>query len=1154
MLQLAGRGHEPTKLEKSLSLSLSLSLSHTHTHTKRLGKAPIARAASRAASAVAVVAAFASLLTFVPAPAGARSGGLEVELPPNTDCRGAAVIAKVTVVEDAAAANMLAEALNDRAGGNQRCLLDAGLPGGGVLPTAAARSSAGLASDVYVVGGPAAIPDAWLVERLGITGFTRVAGADRWATQANVASAIVALAVGDSVQSYDPVGAAAATRELPPNGHCHGTAVLAKLRVAEERAAANMLAAALTLISGDPKSRCLIDVGDPGDDAPPTAVAAARARQAAGVYVLGGTVVVPDAWIEKGFDIRFLERLSGPDRWATQSAVARKIMGISVGATLPHQHYSDDGKLISVHGHQVINETDFDRANFLSSGPHRMKVHYCASERFLQGNGGTFAKAAAAGYLADEVAQLNTTVAGFIRHQSGGALLLEFVKGDIIELPHDEVKWSQSLFGSDSAAAQECVDEAREQGPGYVLIDQPLGGNALGFAYLGGLHLAVQPIRARFAVTPANSGQFETTFAHEVGHAWLGLCHPHDSQRVWCRDGHDQWAFEADLEAAYIANGSQGRYTTDQVQLCSLMSYCYEVGGYLTDYTTESGGPVWIACGQRELLGWPDGPATPHGECVDGQLVPSYSDSKTIDDDAWQPIVDHEIRWDSNGEPYVVFSWHKFRHNEKSRDYILCPPGAILADGPIYQAQTVRVKRALLDEDGPWTDLWKPSSISIRSHHIKGHFEIRHHHLEAGKEYKFRIKTRCEIQSARDRHFEDSEDIEFKTPKSKPPEPARAPGAPRLLSLTPLDGGISVKWWTALSNGARVTHYQVDWGSNSKEVSASNGIFGLSNLAESYLIQNISKGTPYSVRVRARNSEGWGPWSDSEMITVGRIESPPDAPRGLAVLAGDGEITVSWGASPTNGSPVTGYTVGWTGGGVSDSRQVGASARRYTITGLSNDTRYTVKVTAHSGAGRSPSAARQATPQRQASVPDAPGRPSLRDDGGGVLVSWSAPASNGASINRYEVRHRRSGSSWNRSDGDGSWVRFRITGTAAGTVYEAQVRARNREGWGPWSSTGSVTTKAATPRASVSISEGPVNSRRTNAGSCGSGKSCHDLRYTIDGLGGGPYTLECWFNGQRAWRGTWSGRATWGCYYGSTYRGSIHVVIDGVQSNTVTVR
>ena len=660
---------------------------------------------------------FASVLFAVPPMAGAQSGGLEVELPANTDCRGAAVIAKTTVVEDAAAANMLAEALNVLSGGARRCLLDAGLPPDrrrpsvrAVPPNAVHRSSAGLASTVYVVGGPSAVPDAWLADEFGVNRFVRVAGADRWQTQESVAAAILALANGAAVRPYDPASVAAATLALPPNSGCHGTAVLAKLTIAEERAAANMLAAALTAISGDPNSRCLVDVGDPGADSPPTAVAVSEAARASGAFLLGGAAAVPQAWIDNGFDIRFVERISGPDRWATQAGVAETIVGIARGDTLPHQYIDGDDDLISIYGHQIVNETDFDGSGFVSSGSHQIKVHYCSSAAFLQGNGGTHSAAEAVGYVTEEVAELNRVVAPFFRHQSGGTLRIEFVTGHLFSRTHDEDRWSRSAFGDfeQDNAADDCLEAAGEVEPGYVLIDQPLGGT-LGFAYMSGAPLAIQPIRAHFSQKAA--GEFETTVAHEIGHAWLGLCHPHDPAGIArCRHGHAERAHEPALAALHSAN-PEGRYRTDQLELCTLMSYCYEDNGLLTDYQPDSGGPPWIACGQRALMDWPDGPSTPYGPCVNGRLElteirPAASRSH---DTAWQPIIKVKVQWDKKSDkPMAVVEWSSYRNKDEKRNELECTvnPGETQ---PIFQGRLV-IDKHIDDffDDGtstPWKEL-----------------------------------------------------------------------------------------------------------------------------------------------------------------------------------------------------------------------------------------------------------------------------------------------------------------------------------------------------------------------------------------------------------------------------------------------------------------
>lgn len=114
------------------------------------------------------------------------------------------MVAKLSVTEDRAAANMLAEALNALSTlGRSRCLVDAGDPGAGIAPDASAVSEARQASGFYVVGGSAAIPDGWLSHHFRITVAQRVAGGGRWDTQAQVAAQIVSLAKARGSVGHD---------------------------------------------------------------------------------------------------------------------------------------------------------------------------------------------------------------------------------------------------------------------------------------------------------------------------------------------------------------------------------------------------------------------------------------------------------------------------------------------------------------------------------------------------------------------------------------------------------------------------------------------------------------------------------------------------------------------------------------------------------------------------------------------------------------------------------------------------------------------------------------------------------------------------------------------------------------------------------------
>ena len=131
---------------------------------------------------------------------------------------------------------------------------------------------------------------------------------------------------------------------------------------------------------------------------------------------------------------------------------------------------------------------------------------------------------------------------------------------------------------------------------------------------------------------------------------------------------------------------------------------------------------------------------------------------------------------------------------------------------------------------------------------------------------------------------------------------------------------------------------------------------------------------------------------------------------------------------------------------------------------------------------------------------------------------------------------------------------FPIGDLEVGKTYVVEVVALSEAGDSDPVSARASVLAVSRPSGSVRISEGAVNASRTSKGQC-SGRDCHDLRYTISGLGSGPYATECWFNGQRQPDRSfnWSGNASTGCYYSAAFAGTVHVVIDGVRSNTLSV-
>lgn len=125
-------------------------------------------------------------------------------------------------------------------------------------------------------------------------------------------------------------------------------------------------------------------------------------------------------------------------------------------------------------------------------------------------------------------------------------------------------------------------------------------------------------------------------------------------------------------------------------------------------------------------------------------------------------------------------------------------------------------------------------------------------------------------------------------------------------------------------------------------------------------------GKVVTVRVTVGDTVVWA--TGAGTVTGGT--TPPDpvapgAPTGVLASAGDGTATLTWGAPVSDGgSPVTGYLVSWTAGGVPQPPVVlGASARSRVFPGLANGTSYSFTVAATNAAGTGPGASAGASPQ-----------------------------------------------------------------------------------------------------------------------------------------------------------------------------------------------
>ena len=161
--------------------------------------------------------------------------------------------------------------------------------------------------------------------------------------------------------------------------------------------------------------------------------------------------------------------------------------------------------------------------------------------------------------------------------------------------------------------------------------------------------------------------------------------------------------------------------------------------------------------------------------------------------------------------------------------------------------------------------------------------------------------------------------------------------------------------WSAPSSGGPVTSYRVtpyvgSTAQTPKTVAASN---------TATTVTGLTTGTTYTFKVEALNANGPGPASAASNTVTPTGPVVPSAPTSVVARPATASARVTWTLPSGDGdSAITGQTITpYIGSTAQTPMQVGASATSATMTGLTNDTTYTFKVTATNGIGTSPASA-----------------------------------------------------------------------------------------------------------------------------------------------------------------------------------------------------
>ncbi len=312
---------------------------------------------------------------------------------------------------------------------------------------------------------------------------------------------------------------------------------------------------------------------------------------------------------------------------------------------------------------------------------------------------------------------------------------------------------------------------------------------------------------------------------------------------------------------------------------------------------------------------------------------------------------------------------------------------------------------------------------------------------------------------------------------------ATTPTAPRSLAAVGADGSVSLSWTAPTSDGgSAVTGYNIYRGTSA----GGEGALPIATnvVASNYTDTGRVNGTTYFYTVSAVNAVGVSPRSNETSATPrAALPTAPAVPTGLAAVAGNASVALSWTAPTSNGgSPITGYNIyrGQTPGGESATPiATNVPGTSFTDTGEVNGSPYYYKVAAVNAVGTSPQSSEvSATPR--ATVASAPLGLVASAADGSVALAWQMPTSDGGSgITSYNVYRGTS------AGGEGATPiatnvalrTFTDSTVSNGTAYFYKVAAVNAVGPSPQSNEASATPRAATaaPSAPQSLAATATN-------------------------------------------------------------------------------
>merc|ERR1719228_2377776 len=264
--------------------------------------------------------------------------------------------------------------------------------------------------------------------------------------------------------------------------------------------------------------------------------------------------------------------------------------------------------------------------------------------------------------------------------------------------------------------------------------------------------------------------------------------------------------------------------------------------------------------------------------------------------------------------------------------------------------------------------------------------------------------------------------------------PASAPAVPHsLLVYHSTSSSLGIKWKKPSDHGEAITHYNVEWGLNEKELS--------SVIADKRRINlnDLKPDTSYSIRVQAENAMGKGQFTP--VLKVATKPLPPAPPKLECVNISHNQMKLRWGDSKITIG--TNYILE-----MENSRKIwyqvyNGNNHSYKASKLIENMEYRYRISAITDAGQGPFSNVYTFKTSYAPPPPVKGTPRVSNiTDSGCLVQWSGLRSMAAGDTlQYRIQVTRVKDQQVSTYEAGTDVQFRIAGLEAKADYTVRVCA-----------------------------------------------------------------------------------------------------------------